>query len=256
MTTRFWSQGGSIKAQAAPSKMPLFGLDPGTVAASRAAGVDQGSLLEMGKLLEAKRNRTLEEPGAGLGLAGIFTESCQQPLPRFAKAEDRAGLHPRASGSGETQYLGSVTKLYKENASLAGLRHRHVDSRVPDQRVLYGGPAPPRIRGAPLPAGILVGLLSAPFGLCSTSPSRLPPSQQVFILQTYGESPPLRSTETRNTQKETLQTCDLDRLFLSILASSSSTFQNKGIMFAHRIPLTFCCAKFRNHEKPYRAAKH
>ncbi|CAE7838929.1 unnamed protein product [Symbiodinium sp. KB8] len=45
-------------------KMPLFGLDPGTVAASRAAGVDQGSLLEMGKLLEAKRNRTLEEPGS------------------------------------------------------------------------------------------------------------------------------------------------------------------------------------------------
>ena len=240
MTTRFWSQGGSIKAQAA-RKMPLFGLDPGTVAASRAAGVDQGSLLEMGKLLEAKRNRTLEEPGAGLGLAGIFTESCQQPLPRFAKAEDRAGLHPRASGSGETQYLGSgrkyaaalrqLTKLYKENASLAGLRHRHVDSRVPDQRVLYGGPAPPRIRGAPLPAGILVGLLSAPFGLCSTSPSRLPPSQQVFILQTYGESLPLRSTETRNAQKETLQTCDLDRLFLSILASSSSTFQNKGIYY-------------------------
>ena len=41
----------------------MQGLDPGTVAAARAAGVDEAFLEEMGRLLGAKRNRRLDEPG-------------------------------------------------------------------------------------------------------------------------------------------------------------------------------------------------
>ena len=57
------ARGARSKALAAPRRTAMGGLDPATVAAARAAGVEDSALQEMGKLLAAKRLKKPEDVG-------------------------------------------------------------------------------------------------------------------------------------------------------------------------------------------------
>eukprot|EP00439_Symbiodinium_sp_Y106_P077042 s796_g16.t1 len=117
---------GKEKAQAAPRKVPVFGLDPGTVAAARAAGVDEASLLDGEALGQVEQ---LAAEGSHMEAAVVqltkIVSNLSQPSKKPQSDLDSILDVGGASGSNEAQSLGSgrknaaalrqLTKIYIEN---------------------------------------------------------------------------------------------------------------------------------------------
>ena len=107
-----------------PSRGLVQGLDPGTVAAARAAGVDEEALGEMGKLLGTKRNRKLDEPGfvpqAGRSiLEGELNEEPWEPAQPAGDAGE--GSHVEAAVLQLTKIVSNLAQSSRPKGELESI---------------------------------------------------------------------------------------------------------------------------------------